>query len=258
MSCCALACCECGACVACSCCQGALSAASRVGHFVLLGSVMGLAVVLGTYDSDSLNDNSYYSQIAMGGSCYAEYEDTCMYRQLIYRGSFALFLIFAGLAAGTFYSDGLNKGYWPLKFVAAFALFIGFWWSDDWFFNDYAEFTRWFSILWLLAQHILLLDFAHDIHDLIMGKAAEAEETEEGSGTVFYATYIILSLGFLALACLGLAYLFTDYSGCGGAFFIAVTLIFGIISILLSLWDAVNKGLLTPCIMFAYSVFMCW
>lgn len=94
---------------------------------------------------------------------------------------------------------------------------------------------------------------------VILLKADEAETNEEGSGKSWYALYLILSVGALSCAGLGLAYLFMNYSGCStGMFFIIVTLICGVLTTFLSLLNSVNKGLLTPSIMFAYSVFMCW
>jgi len=71
--------------------------------------------------------------------------------------------------------------------------------------------------------------------------------------------YLVFSFcGFFA-AVLGLVYLFLDYDGCGlGMFFIILTLIMGVATTITSMLDSVGRGLLTPCLMFAYSVFMCW
>eukprot|EP00286_Rhodomonas_abbreviata_P020930 CAMPEP_0181297978 /NCGR_PEP_ID=MMETSP1101-20121128/5537_1 /TAXON_ID=46948 /ORGANISM="Rhodomonas abbreviata, Strain Caron Lab Isolate" /LENGTH=229 /DNA_ID=CAMNT_0023402969 /DNA_START=623 /DNA_END=1309 /DNA_ORIENTATION=- len=61
------------------------------------------------------------------------------------------------------------------------------------------------------------------------------------------------------MAVLGLAYLYQDYSDCGlGMFFIIVTMLMGLATTIVSLLESVGRGLLTPCMMFAYSVFMCW
>ena len=56
-----------------------------------------------------------------------------------------------------------------------------------------------------------------------------------------------------------MAYLFMDYTGCQvGMAFTVVTLLVGVLTTAISLLNVVNKGLLTPSIVFAYSVFMCW
>jgi hypothetical protein len=87
--------------------------------------------------------------------------------------------------------------------------------------------------------------------------ASPAEGEEESSFK--YIFYIGVSLSALAAAIIGLIYLFMDYTGCElGMFFVILTLIVGVITTFVSLLDTVNKGLLTPCLMFAYSVFMCW
>jgi len=41
-------------------------------------------------------------------------------------------------------------------------------------------------------------------------------------------------------------------------FFIVLTCIFGIISVILSVMNFINKGILTPSILFSYAVFLCW
>ena len=57
----------------------------------------------------------------------------------------------------------------------------------------------------------------------------------------------------------GLGYLFKDYAGCQlGLFYTILTLLMGVLLMIVSLLNTVNKGLLTPSLMFAYSVFLCW
>jgi hypothetical protein len=83
------------------------------------------------------------------------------------------------------------------------------------------------------------------------------EGAEESS--MPYILYMSYSAAAFGAAILGLVYLFKDYAGCDlGMFFIVLTLVMGVITTGLSLLETVGKGLLTPCLMFAYSVFMCW
>jgi hypothetical protein len=57
----------------------------------------------------------------------------------------------------------------------------------------------------------------------------------------------------------GLYYLFTFYSGCdAGHSFTIVTLVVGLLQTILSLLHYVNKGLLTPSCVFAYSTLQTW
>ncbi len=88
---------------------------------------------------------------------------------------------------------------------------------------------------------------------------ADAAESESGDARPYYVGYIFLCICALTAVGAGLAYLFLDYSGCDtGMAFTVVTLLMGILTTVVSTLNIVNKGLLTPCIMFAYSVFICW
>eukprot|EP01006_Ploeotia_vitrea_P028313 TRINITY_DN61029_c0_g1_i1.p1 TRINITY_DN61029_c0_g1~~TRINITY_DN61029_c0_g1_i1.p1 ORF type:complete len:462 (+),score=-49.82 TRINITY_DN61029_c0_g1_i1:93-1478(+) len=255
--------CECTACLACACCQktlnGMLGGATRFGHVLVIATVFSLSAIFGIQYPQDINGYKSYTAVDLETGCSSDYENACIYRQLMYRASFALFLVFLCLALAAWFSDYVNRSLWPFKFAVAVTLFIGFWWGENSFFSGWAEFSRAISFIWLLFQGLLIIDFGHDCHDVIMAKADEADSEEEGGGRKWQIMYMIISLGFLCLAGLGLAYLFMNYSGCSlGMFFIMITLIFGLITLVLSLLNQVNKGLLTPCIMFSYSVFMCW
>ena len=216
-----------------------------------------IASILGRDYPHKINGYNSYTEVKLGVDCTNGYLDDCIYRQLIYRASFALFLMFAILAVGSAASDAVNKKFWTLKFFAPVALFIGFWWGDNGFFSGFAEFTRVVSFFWLLVQAFLLFDFAHDIHDVIMAKAEDG--SDENNGRKWKFVYIVLFLGCLAAVIVGLIFLFQDYSNCDlGALFSSVTLIMGVITTLISVLDVVRKGVLTPLIMWAYATFMCW
>eukprot|EP00600_Ochromonadales_sp_CCMP1393_P004491 CAMPEP_0174966880 /NCGR_PEP_ID=MMETSP0004_2-20121128/7277_1 /TAXON_ID=420556 /ORGANISM="Ochromonas sp., Strain CCMP1393" /LENGTH=444 /DNA_ID=CAMNT_0016215957 /DNA_START=40 /DNA_END=1374 /DNA_ORIENTATION=+ len=251
--------CECACCMGCSCFSSifssSLSKAARFGHLLIVVVTFCLAIWLGQEYPDEINGYNYYTKVDLLGGCDKNYEDSCIYRQLIYRASFSLFLVFGILVLVTGFSDYANKGLWIIKFGAAVGLFIAFWWVENSFFSGFAEFARVFSFFWLLIQGLLLLDFCHDMHDILMPNTPEGEE--ESSATKI--TYIVVSIGAFALALLGIVYLCLDYAGCGlGAFFISVTIVNGVLTTVVSLLDLVGRGLLTPCMMFAYSVFMCW
>lgn len=267
MSCFALNIFECGACMACSCfttfLNWTMSQAARFGHLLIIVITFSIAIVLGKAYPASLTQYSQYSSLNLTEGCNASYINECIYRQLIYRASLALLVLFTILAPLSAFSDGINKGFWLVKLTIAVGLFVAFWWGSNSSFSMYAEAIRVFSFLWLLIQGILLLDFGHDAHDLIMRKAEEEEE-KQGTGTggdsrFWLGFYLFSSLVCLTAVGVGLAYLFIDYTGCQlGMFFTVLTLIMGVLTTIISLLNVVNKGLLTPCLLFAYSVFMCW
>jgi Serine incorporator (Serinc) len=251
---------ECVCCMGCSCLSSAfnftLSQATRVGHLLIILVTFVLAIVLGRSYPDKIDQYKLYTKINLSEGCYDVNE--CIYRQLIYRASFSLVLLFSLLAFLSYFVEFFNKGIWILKFGIAIGVFIGFWWVDNSIFNGWAEVARVLSFFWLLVQGLLFLDFAHDSHDMLMA-AADDDISTRGTAKEVYSIYIILSVGFLTCSGVGLGYLFKDYVGCQlGLFYTILTLLMGAILTAVSLLNNVNKGLLTPCLMFAYSVFLCW
>ena len=160
MSCIACCLCECTACIACTCCQkglnGLLSISARLGHVALVVTIFSLASILGTQYPNKINGYNSYTQVDLTLYCSDGEDDTCIYRQLIYRASFALFLMLLFLVGGTYFSEYLNRSYWPMKFGLTTTLFVAFWWGSNGFFNGWAEFTRIFSLIWLLFQGLLM------------------------------------------------------------------------------------------------------
>jgi hypothetical protein len=216
-------------------------------------------MILGRQYPDKINGyyNSY-TKINLTNGCDVGNIDECIYRQLIYRASFSLIILFTLLAIFSYSFEFADKSMWILKFGTANGVFIAFFWVDNSVFSGFAELARVLSFLWLLVQGLLFLDFSHDSHDMLMA-AADEEERSEGSARVLYGVYIFLSVIFLTCSGVGLAYLFRDYTDCQlGMFFTILTLLMGLILTVVSLLNTVNKGLLTPCLMFAYSVFLCW
>lgn len=249
--------CECACCMACSCFAGVvnftLSQAARLGHFLIVFSTLLLAVILGLSAPDYFGQNSQYTQIQLESGCDPNYTNNCVYRQLVYRASFSLFILFIGMAPFVYCNDYTNRSFWIIKFAIAYCVFVAFWWADNNVFAGFAEACRIFSFIWLLVQGLLFIDFAHDLHDIVM------KDTDDAENMMPQVYYLSLSIGSLVSAIVGLVYLYMDYSGCDiGAFFVTVTLVAGVLTTVASLLNVVNKGLLTPSLMFAYSVFMCW
>lgn len=230
---------------------------TRLAHVLLLLSLFIFAIILGKSHPNDLNDYNEFSGLNLDEGCDSNFKSECIYRQLIYRASFVLFILFFLLAGGSACNEKVNKSFWSLKFAFAFAVFFGFWWGSNSFFSGWSQFARFFSFLWLLVQALLLLDFAYDLHDIIMMKDSNANENGGGKGWQIF--YLVLSAGFLACAFTGIAFLYSDYSDCDlGAFFTSVCLIFGVVTTIVSMLNQVSKGLLTPSIMFAYSAFLAW
>jgi hypothetical protein len=235
--------------------QATLAQATRFGHLLVFLATFALAVIIGQSSPDRINGYNYYTKIDLLSGCDPNYGDNCIYRQLIYRASFSLGLLFFALALMVIPSDYVNKSFWIPKFGFAIGLFIAFWWGENKFFSGWSEFARAVSFCWLVVQGLLLIDFSHDAHDILMTEKKNAD----GEDITPYRWYLLLSFCGFFLAVLGLVYLFLNYTGCGlGLFFVIFTLVMGVITTFVSMLNSVNKGILTPAIVFAYSVFMCW
>jgi hypothetical protein len=88
---------------------------------------------------------------------------------------------------------------------------------------------------------------------------SQLSDSNESKNKIVYSQYLVSALTCLVAVIVGLVYLFRDYTGCRlGMFFTVLTLIIGSLSAFVSILEVVNKGILTPLLMFAYSVFMCW
>jgi len=257
--------CECACCFAFSCCQGLIDATFavfvRLGHLLVMVFTFILAIVLGNYyHSRSLDRFRAVADFKLGQTCNDSDSELCITRQLIYRASLSLFILYATLGIFSTCFKYFDNGLWMLKFMLAFGMLIGFCWVEDSVFTGFSELSRVVGMLWLLAQSILLLDLAHDVHDVIIDKADKANNDNTIINSRFwYISYLIVCISCLCAVVTGLVYLFSYYVGCHlGMFFVILTLIFGVITTILSLLESVNKGLLTPTVMFAYSTFTCW
>ena len=257
--------CECAACMACNAFKTAfnatLSCAARLVHFLLLVMMFVFAIVLGKYYPNNINGyySSTYTTIKLSAGCDNDYVNECIYRQLIYRSSFSLFLVFLLLSGLSYCNEYCNRSYWVLKYAGAGGIFVAFFWGSNAFFSGWAETARFISEFFLLAQGFLLFDLASDLHDVIMANADVEDSNSGGDSRGWYAAYIFLTLGSLTCAGVGLGFLFVMYTGCQlGMFFTVLTLILGVLTTIVSMLDTVSKGILTPAIMFAYAVFICW
>lgn len=269
--------CECAACMACSCVSNLVSASlgqvARFGHLMLFVGVFALSSILGSSYQSNLVGTDSYSYMGVVSipkslnlnnlleGCDSSHGKDCVYNQLIYRASFALVLFFSVMAVLARCSDGANRGLWGIKVLALFGSFVAFWWSDNTFFSGFAEVARIMSFVWLLVQGLMVLDVAHDAHDILLIKMETENLESGGSSNLWKLLYLILFIGCLTGGIIGLSYLLaTDgYTGCSnGMGFVVIGIIISVLQLVISSLEAVNGGVLTPAFMFAYATFMTW
>ncbi|CAM9601813.1 unnamed protein product, partial [Hapterophycus canaliculatus] len=242
--------------------------APRVGHTTLAVTILAAAYLLGLPAFlDKLNRAHAYGQLTsidLRSGCNDDHLHSCQGAQVVYRASSVLFLYFVLMATVGGAIHYVYANLWPLKFLAVAgslggALFL----PEPGLFGVYAEIARVLSVVWMLFQGFLVLDFAHDIHDAI-GVKADEQDSISGSSTSIFSSgwrilYLILSALCLVATGVGLASIFTEYAGCTlGATLVGITLSVGVVTTVLSLVESVGIGLLPPSILFAHSTFLCW
>ncbi|CAM9925972.1 unnamed protein product, partial [Sphacelaria rigidula] len=204
------------------------------------------------------------SSIDLHNGCASDHLHDCQAAQVVYRASSVLFLYFILMAAAGGAVHFIYAKLWSIKFLAVAGGLVGFLFlPEPGLFGVYADVARVLSLLWLMFQGFLVLDFAHDLHDFIGAKAEEHDDVSGSSGSIFSSwwriLYLLISLACLVASGLGLAALFTSHAGCAlGATISGITLAAGLLAIVCSLLESVGIGLLPPSVLFAHSVFLGW
>jgi hypothetical protein len=251
--------CECAVCCGCALLNWSLAQARRASHLLILLATFGVAVILGRYYTTELSTYQGLVRINLTSGCDSSYLNECIYRQLVFRAGLSLFVLFLSLACGSYFSEAVDASFWPLKITAAIGVFVAFIWRENETFSQFGEAARVFSFFWLLVQGLLVLEVFHGLHETILRAADEEDRRTGGDSRYFLSFYVFLSVSMLVSSGVGLYYLFLFYSGCdAGHSFTIFTLVVGLLQTILSLLHYVNKGLLTPSFVFAYSTLQTW
>jgi len=135
---------------------------------------------------------------------------------------------------------------------------IGWFFLPDSFYNVWSEICRVLSFFFLVLQLIILVDFAWDIHEYLINPSggAEGDDTMPCGAKVMYLTICVAGWGG---SIAGVVCMFVYLGSCPlNKFFLAMTLIFGVVTTFISILGKFNKGLLVPSVIFAYGTFVCW
>ena len=258
MSCCGMV-CKVGCCGA-----GKTKTGSKLIYLLIMFLVVLLGILIRVYSADIFGGLFSFDGICPdeGG----EGRDLCFGMMGVYRVSWALFTFFIVMAVCTFAWRGFHTGMWFCKIPLLLVfLFYPFFVPND-FFDVYAQVARVGSILFLLLQALILIDFAYDLSEGILARAdaydqkLDAEGYEANCcGNMWRVCYAVLSFGVL-LAALGgsIALYFVAPTCTLNTFFISQTIALGMGYTVLSASAKVGKGLLPPSIMFAHSAFLTW
>lgn len=188
----------------------------------------------------------------------------CWGQQADYRISGAVFAFFALMSVLSAAYRPAHLGAWFLKLLF-YVLLLGLTLlipNDFWV--GYSQFSRYGSILFLIVQVLIIIDFAYTAHEYLLARIDRADAELEAKGwepglcsSPWKALYV--SSAFLTIAgsisALGVMYHF--FGDCPlNQFFLSETLIVGVVLVLASLINSIGKGLLPPALLFAYNTYL--
>lgn len=255
----------CGAMCKVGCCgAGKTKTGSKLIYLVIMFIVIIFGVFIRVYSED-LWDGLY----SFDTGCPEEGNpgrDLCMGMMGVYRVSWALFTFFLVMALFTFLAKGFHTGMWFLKIPILVVFLIYPFFIPNSFFEVYADIARVGSILFLLLQALILIDFAHDVSECILARSAAYDDKLDAEGyeanccgNPWKVLYVFASVGTLLVAIGGAALLYVIPPSCGlNTFFVSQTIAVGLVYTVLSASEKVGTGLLPPAIIFAHSAFLCW
>lgn len=155
-----------------------------------------------------------------------------------------------------------HLGGWFLKVLLYVAMLFISLAIPNHFYDVYADIARYASILFIIAQVIILVDFSYKIHEFLIRKIEERDAQFEKAGlcsNCWKILYMFLSFAGFAGSIAALAVMGVYFGHCSlTQFFLSETGIMGLICIVISLTGRVNRGLLPPCIIFAYTTYLCY
>lgn len=191
---------------------------------------------------------------------------SCWGLQGCYRVSAAVCGFFFTLAPLAAIYPPSHLGAWMLKVLYFLALLFITLAMPNSFFTVYADISRYASILFMIAQVLIIVDFAYKIHEWLLTRMEKRDESMRTAdwepGCLSNGWKVLyLSLSFLtfggAISAIGVMYKY--FGACDlGKFFLSETLIIGVICTILSMLPAVSKGVLPACILFAYNTYLCY
>lgn len=128
----------------------------------------------------------------------------------------------------------------------------------------YAGAARVFSILFLLAQCLVIIDFAYKIHEYLQAKSDARDAELDAAGwepglcsNCWKLLYAFVGFGLLFGSIAGIGVMYKYFGDCSlNQFFLSETLVIGVIMTLVSIMSAVGKGLLPPAVIFAYNTYL--
>jgi serine incorporator 1/3 len=193
-------------------------------------------------------------------------DNACWGAQGAYRISGGLFAFYLVMAAVVVVYRPAHLGAWFIKLLLFLGLVACTIPIPAWFWDGYSVFARYASIIFLFLQIVVLIDFAYAFHEYLMKKADEKDAQLERDGwepgifsNCWKVSYVLISFLLFGASIASIGVMYAYISNCSLTnFFLSETLILGVVLILVSLLNAVGKGLLPPIVLFAYNTYLCY
>lgn len=246
--------------------------AAKAGYIFIIALSAILALILYTYGDQIswLNDIPAISDICTNKGTTAS---QCYGASAVLRISLALCL-FMTLNLLTCFSGDFFVGLWAVKVVVWLGLLIGMFFIPADAVEKYGQTARIFSILFIIAMALLLVDFAYHLQEVLVSKieATHAQLKEKFADigccqNLWRWLYVGLVSALLIGSFIGIVLLYKFSANrpegvqCGQNMgFLSATLVTGLIYLILSPleWLGGSRGMLTPALIFAYCTWLCW
>lgn len=218
-----------------------------------------LSLNLGAWEVHCSNEtNKIDLKTITGKSGYYVY---CKGDAAVYRVSFVLACFFGTMTVASSISKGLHRGYWLLKVSFLVVMVLASLFIPNSFFDNtgYAWIARIVSVLFLVLQILVLIDFAYQWNDDWVERAFEgSEEDKKWLYGLLGCSFILYLVSFI-----GIPFLFTFYGDCtAGVVFSSLTLAGIIVFTALTLFRSRLVGeegaILPASVVSAYCTFICW
>jgi len=242
--------------------SGVSPTAAKLFYIMLLGVSAIVAMIL-RHHSEKFNFGAF------GDFNCANDGTFCKGDQAVFRISFVLVLFFTLMMMLSLGGESFHRGYWGIKiFLVLFGIVASFFIPPESFsVHAYAWFARVGSLIFLVLQILLLIDFAYQVNDSWVAKAYGGDKNsfDEPANKNWLIAILSTSAGLYLFCLVAVVLLFVFYATCPvGVSFTVVSLIAVVLITALALFrdqliEREMQGAIFPtALVSAYIMFLCW
>lgn len=193
-------------------------------------------------------------------------EGQCWGLQGAFRMSFATVVFFIFMTLLTFIFPITHMGGWLVKLVLFIGVSVASFTIPNSSMTDYAEAARVFSVVFLLAQVFIFIDFAYNTHEYFIAKMDEkdAELAQRNwqpglCSNIWRVLYLVACVLLIVTSITGIGVMYKYFGKCAiNRAFLTETLVIGILMLLGSIFGAFTSGLLPPSLIFVYNTYLAY